>query len=138
MQSTLYIDLSENYHTYYYGMGRPKFWKMFLECHDRNNNRADFILDLERSILIANGKCPNSTTLQVGWHGYPDRTITFQSYMGFEYLGYNGNYGRFRRSCAEWFGVDVRQIARLPSPKPVEQAREEARRKEYFYTRKLA
>ena len=38
---------------------------------------------------------------------------------------------------AKWFGVDVKQLSSLPIPKPVSQVREEARRKEYFFTRKL-
>ena len=47
------------------------------------------------------------------------------------------NYARLRKACAKWFGVDVKQLPSLPIPKPVSQVREEARRKEYFFTRKL-
>ena len=138
MQSTLFINLNDNYDWKYYGMEQSTFWKAFLTCHDRNNNRADFILDLERSILIRNGKCPQSTQLYIGWN--PKRLdTTFKSYMGLpNNLGYNQNYARLRKACANWFGVDVRQVASLPISKPVVQAREEARRKEHFFTRKLA
>lgn len=144
MLDTLYINLHNNYDWKYYGMDRSAFWKAFLQCHDRNNNRADFILDLERSILIGNGKCPQSTHLYIGW-GEPERlsdgrpiASEFKSYMGLpNNLGYVQNYARLRKACAKWFGVDVKQLPSLPIPKPVSQVREEARRKEYFFTRKL-
>ena len=136
---TYFHDLNDNYHSnYYFGIPKDDFWVLFLKCHDRNNNRLAFIKDLERSILIANGKCPDLTTLSVCWHKPTNHPQTFLSWFGApRSLGYSQTYSRLRATCAKHFGVKVKKIRSLPITEPVAEIRKRAARQEYFATRNL-
>tara|TARA_B100000683_G_C12215506_1_gene442667 strand:- start:119 stop:574 length:456 start_codon:yes stop_codon:yes gene_type:complete len=140
-----YFDLNRNLRSpYYFGMDKDDFWIMFLKCHDRNNNRLDFIKDLERSILIAWGKDPSLTSLSLCWgfetwaSGAPRYPETFERWFGAPHsMGYVGTYSRLRARCAKHFGVKVKKIPALPITNPVKEIRNTAMLREYFATRNL-
>ena len=151
-----YFDLNQNMRSpYYFGMDKDDFWIMFLKCHDRNNNRLDFIKDLERCILIEWGKCPDLTSLSLCW-GFEEKWTrvngklvdvgsgearypeTFKSWFGApNSLGYCQTYSRLRARCAKHFAVKTKQVPALPIRSPVPSIRSQAALSEYFATRNL-
>ena len=111
-----YFDKNNNYNSpYYFGMDKDDFWIMFLKCHDRNNNRLDFIKDLERSILVKWGKCPELTSLSLCWGfsnnsewskvsaGYPCGDN--QSRYGLPNALTQKGYPRYPETFKSWFGA---------------------------------
>jgi len=125
-------------HGQYFGFETEAFWKMFLECHDRNNNRGDFARDLEAQILLKHGMNPSTSNLYTHWGFHWKSVCPAQSpRYPTKWDCTRQTYYRLRQRCARHFGVDPEKIPMLPLRSPVAAIRKQAERREYFATRNV-
>lgn len=151
MKPSLYkINIANNDRYELYGISKDTFFKMFLKCHDRNDNRQDFMLDLASSILIHHNQDPASVVLATynGLYRDPDEYLWtkpvyeydmqkgYTCYKFKSWITYrDAEYHSLRKRCAKHFGVSSKSLPSISMQSKAQEIMRQAELRKYFETR---
>ena len=130
-----------NCSTWFYGMTRDTFWKLFLSVHDRSFSRKEFLETLEKAIIEKVD--PNCTRIEIvtmrngfGWRT-DSKVILFQEngklFPKEETYRTSCSYTTMIGKCAKYFGVSRSSLDLFPT-----ESRNKSDLQSYFIGRKAS